>query len=74
MVRLIYILRCAEEVATNNVLFTYDEIKKWFSICDTLKQVSNKKCIYKNIIVNFLDLYFQLKHKPLKVTITVLKS
>lgn len=45
MIRLIYILHCAEEVASNNSLFTYDKIKKWFSICNTLKQVSNKKIL-----------------------------
>lgn len=41
--RLMRILHCAENVALNNALFTYDKVKKWFSICDTLKQVRLKK-------------------------------
>lgn len=41
-IRLIHILHCAEEIASNNVLFTYDKIKKWFSICDSLKQTNEK--------------------------------
>lgn len=46
MVRLKHILQCAEEVASNNLLFTYDKIKKWFSICNTLKQVSIKISLF----------------------------
>jgi len=41
-IRLIHMLHCAEEIASNNILFTYDKIKKWFSICDTLKQTDEK--------------------------------
>lgn len=40
MVRLLRILHCAEEIALNNSLFTYDKTKNWYSICDSLKQVS----------------------------------
>lgn len=40
MIRLLYILHCAEDIATSSSLFTYDKIKKWFSTCDALKQVS----------------------------------
>lgn len=42
MVRLVHILHTAEGIATNHSLFTYDKIKKWFSICNTSKQVSTK--------------------------------
>lgn len=40
MIRLLVILCNAKEIASDNILFTYDTTKKWFSICDTLKQVS----------------------------------
>ncbi|XP_050424981.1 nonsense-mediated mRNA decay factor SMG5 [Adelges cooleyi] len=42
VIRLMKILHCAKEVASNNVLFTYDSEKKWFSSCNTLKQVEKK--------------------------------
>lgn len=41
MIRLINILHSTEEVASNSShLFSYDKTKKWYSVCDTLKQVS----------------------------------
>lgn len=43
MVRLIRILCCAEDIALNNSLFVYDKTKKWFSVCNTLKQVRIQK-------------------------------
>jgi len=42
MIRLLHILHCAEEIASNNLLFTYDKIKKWFSNCETSKQADEK--------------------------------
>lgn len=42
IIRLIHILHCAKEIASSNLLFTYDQTTKWFSICDTLKQADEK--------------------------------
>ncbi|VVC45615.1 Hypothetical protein CINCED_3A001046 [Cinara cedri] len=42
MVRLAYILHTAQEIASNSSLFTYDKIKKWFSISNTSKQTDEK--------------------------------
>lgn len=48
MIRLINILHTSKEVASiNSLLFSYDKTKKWYSICDTLKQVSTKTNTYK---------------------------
>jgi hypothetical protein len=53
MIRLINILHTAEEIASkNSFLFSYDNIKKWYSICDTLKQVSTKTNTYNYYFSN----------------------